>query len=1235
MSSETLLQLVQSSPEFSSLYDGLRRGFAEQMVYGVTGSLKSALLAALRERTGRPALVITATIQQAELFRADLETWLPGQDVVLFPPMEYLPFEVVAHSPEVISQRLAVLERLARGENLVVVAPAAALYRCLTPHEVFRRSLLTLAPGQAIGRDELVARLTRQGYERVDMVESKGHVAVRGEIVDFFPLASEYPLRVAFWGDEIDEIRRFDPATQRTVERVEWVTVGPAREFILPEGGVEQAIARIRRELTEAVARLRRIQAREAESRAEAEAAEPAAGEEAGAGRSGRGRRRRKDAPRLPLDAVDAAQKLEERVEGHLAKLEEQIYFPGLEQYATFFYDQLETLIDYFPERPLILVDEPARIRDASVEAEGREADRQAAMMERGHLLPGQLGLYLNFQALLQRCRQGSALYFSALGRGIPGIRPANEVGLSVTAVQEFHGQWPLFEEELKRWKKQGYRIVILVGTEDRQRRIRELLQEADVESGAGAPGSPVALPLPGAVWVGVGTVDSGFLWPGQRLVVVTDREIQGRQRRRRRGVVQTAAAASSRHAARISSYQDLQVGDYVVHATHGIGRYLGVRSETILGVTRDYLVIQYEGSDQLKIPTEQVNQIQKYIGAEGHEPKLNRLGGGEWAKVKSRVKESIREMAAELLRLAALRETLPGTAFPPDTPWQREFEDAFPYEETPDQLKAIAEIKADMEKPRPMDRLLLGDVGYGKTEVALRAAFKAATAGKQVAILVPTTILAQQHYATCKSRFEGFPINVAVLNRFKSPKEQAEILRGLADGTIDIVIGTHRLLSDDVKFKDLGLLIVDEEQRFGVAHKERIKQLRASVDVLTLSATPIPRTLHMAMVGLRDMSIITTPPEDRYPVETFVAEYDDALVQDAIGRELARGGQVFYVHNRIQTLDEVAARLHRLVPEARIAVAHGQMPEDRLEKIVLDFMDGEYDVLVATTIIENGIDMPQVNTIIVEDADHLGLSQLYQLRGRVGRSNRLAYAYFLYRRDKVLTEASEKRLKAIKDFTELGSGFKIAMRDLEIRGAGNLLGPEQHGFIVSVGFDLYCQLLEEAVRELKGEPAPEPEMQPNIELHVDAFISDQYVPDARQKIDAYKRIIAVRTLEDVEDVADELFDRFGSLPDPVKNLLDIARLRVHCSRLGITSISQMRDRVTVKFLPSAARAVPLDRLAMLGRRPEFRGRIEPRSRSATSFVVKVGGLDPRSLLRTLLLLMEQLSAEVAQTAAR
>ncbi|HWI62114.1 MAG TPA: transcription-repair coupling factor, partial [Symbiobacteriaceae bacterium] len=960
MAAESLISLLTGAPEFVSLLDGIKRGFPDQMVYGVSASLKTFIMSALHSQTGRPCLVVTSSMGQAERIREDLTTWLPEADVVSFPPMEYMPFEVVAHSPEVVGQRLYVLERLARGETPIIVAPAAALYRSLTPRQVFAGALLTLKSGLALGRDALVARLVRQGYERVDMVESKGHVAVRGEIVDVFPLSSDYPLRVAFWGDEVDEIRQFDPASQRTIEKVNAVSIGPAREFILPPGDLTGAAERIRHDLDQTVARLRRLRAKQEAM----EAPDPALDE--AAPKKGKGK---KAIPKALFDAGDASSKLQERVESHLAKLDEGIYFEGLEQYANFFYDHLESLLDYFPSRPLVLVDEPARIRDASGEAELRDADRQTTMMEKGGLLPGQLGLYLNFNELLVRFRQTTAIHFSALGRGVPGIHPQNEVGISATPMQEFHGQWPLFHEELQRWRKQNYRVVVLAATADRQQRLRDLMKDADIQSG-GSTGGLVPAPMQGATWVGVGSLEGGFQWPGLRVVVVSDGEVFGRVKKRRRalagpaGQTSSGAGPSSREVARVVSYQDLKIGDYVVHATHGIGKYLGVQSETILGSTRDYLVIKYEGTDRLKIPTEQVDQVQKYVGAEGHEPRLNKLGGSEWAKVKNRVKESIREMAAELLRLAAIRESTPGYPYPPDTVWQKEFEDAFPYEETPDQLKAVQEIKKDMETGQAMDRLLLGDVGYGKTEVALRAAFKAASDGKQVAILVPTTILAQQHYGTCKSRMEGFPLNLAVLNRFKSTKEQNEILKGLADGTIEVVVGTHRLLGEDVKFKDLGLLVVDEEQRFGVQHKERIKQMRSNIDVLTLSATPIPRTLHMAMVGMRDMSVITSPPEDRYPVETFVAEYDEELIRDAIGRELSRGGQVFFVHNRVQDIDKVASRIQKLVPEARIAIGHGQMKEDRLEQIVLDFLEGEYDVLVATTIIENGIDIPQVNTI-------------------------------------------------------------------------------------------------------------------------------------------------------------------------------------------------------------------------------------------------------------------------------
>jgi transcription-repair coupling factor (superfamily II helicase) len=1217
-----LVDLLQETTEYQSLAEGLRRGLSEQMVYGVTASFKSFLAAGLRAGTGRPCLVVTATQQAAERFREDLATWLPEQEAVLFPPMEYFPFEVVAHSPEVVGQRLAVLQRLAAGENLIVVAPAAALYRALTPRSVFQGALLTLETEMTLDRDDLVARLVRKGYERVDMVESKGQVAVRGEVVDLFPLASDQPVRVAFWGDVIDELRIFDPVTQRTLEKVQRVTVGPAREFIVPAGDLSPAISRIRQDLAAAVKRLEKL--RPAPPVEEMPPEEPPK-------KKGR---KKAGVNAVIFEPVDSVQKLTERVEGHLAKLTEGIYFEGLEQYANFFYEKLETLLDYFETPPIVLVDEPARIRETSSEQESRDTERQVSMLEKGNLLPGQLGLYLNAQELFHQVKRHTGIYFSALGRGVPGLRPQNEVGITATAMQEFHGQWPLFQEELARWKKQNYRIIILAATDERKDRLRQTLADAGYEStaGEGAPGAP----LKGAIWIGRGTLEGGFQWPGQRLVVVTDGEIYGRPKKRRRPVaVATQENQSNREIAKIASYQDLKIGDYVVHVVHGIGKYMGVQTETVLGATRDYLVIKYEGTDRLKIPTEQIDQIQKYIGAEGHEPRLNKLGGSEWSKVKNRVKESVREMAAELLKLAAYRETLPGHAFSPDTVWQKEFEDAFPYEETPDQLKSIREIKADMEKPRPMDRLLLGDVGYGKTEVALRAAFKAAMDQKQVAFLVPTTILAQQHYTTIKNRMEGFPLNVAVLNRFKSAKEQQQILKGLADGTIDIVVGTHSLLSEHVRFKDLGLLIIDEEQRFGVQHKERIKLLKQNVDVLTLSATPIPRTLHMALVGLREMSVITSPPEDRYPVETFVAEYDEELIRDAIGRELARGGQVFFVHNRVQSIEKVARKIQELVPEARVSVAHGQMKEDRFERVLLEFLEGETDVLVATTIIESGVDIPTVNTIIVDDADHLGLAQLYQLRGRVGRSNRLAYAYFLYRRDKSLTEVAEKRLRAIKEFTELGSGFKIAMRDLEIRGAGNILGPEQHGFIMTVGFDLYTQLLEEAVLELKGEAPPPKEMQPVVELQVDAFLPDSFIPDARQKIEAYKRITSIRKVADVEEVALELTDRFGTLPDPVKNLLDIAALKVEAATLGITAISQTRDQVTIKFLPGAGDRIAPDRYTLLNRKPEFKGRIAvPRGVKVNAFTLSVRDLTGRSLMRTLRALMAQL-AEYAFAGAR
>ncbi|BDG62014.1 transcription-repair coupling factor [Caldinitratiruptor microaerophilus] len=1199
MLAETLLDLLHQAPEFHTLLEGLKKGYTEQLVYGLSGSMKSFLVAGLRRETGRPVLVVTSSTQQAERMREDLATWLPGQEALVFPPMEYVPFEVVARSPEVAGQRLAVLERLALGENLVVIAPAPALLRTLLPRRIFQAALTRVRLGGDLDVRSFAAALSRRGYERVEMVEAGGQFAVRGDILDVWPLTADSPLRIETEWDRIARLTRFDPVSQRSTAEVEEALVGPAREFILPEQ-VEDALGRIRQELEQTVARLQRRYEREVRQ----------AREKAEEFLRGEGAERLRETFFKP---EDLASRLRERVESHLERLAAGVDFEGSDLYAPYFYPEAATLLDYFARPPLVVVDEPARLREAATDLDRQGQERQITHLERGGLLPGQLGLYLSYEAFLGRLRRWQSIHLSLLLRKVQGLEPQHTVAVTGRPMQEFHGQWPLFTEELNRWRQQHYRVFAVASTTERQQRLKTALLDSGVPPALAEPqlsldgnlGWPQ--PAPGQVSVAAGSLEAGFLWPGLRLAVVTDGEIYGRTKKRRR--VQPSPAG--REGMRLTSFQDLNVGDYVVHKAHGIGRYLGVQSETILGVTRDYIVIQYEGTDRLKIPTDQLDQIQKYIGTDGHEPRLSRLGGTEWSRVKARVKESIREMAAELLRIQAMRQAVPGHAFSPDTPWQREFEDAFPYEETPDQLRAAEEIKRDMEKPRPMDRLLLGDVGYGKTEVALRAAFKACADGKQVAFLVPTTILAQQHFATCTQRFAGFPIVVDVLNRFRTPREQQQVLERLARGEIDLIIGTHRLLSDDVRFKDLGLVIVDEEQRFGVQHKEKLKRLRAMVDVLTLSATPIPRTLHMALVGLRDISTIATPPEDRYPVETYVAEFDEALIRDAIERELARGGQVYFVHNRIQTIERVAARLRELVPEARFAVAHGQMKEEKLEQVMLDFLDREYDVLVATTIVESGLDIPNVNTIIVNDADHLGLAQLYQLRGRVGRSNRVAYAYFLYRKDKVLSEVAEKRLQAIKDFTELGSGFKIAMRDLEIRGAGNILGPEQHGFILSVGFDLYTQLLEETIRELKGEAPPPPEFQPTVELPVDAFLSDQYIADPRQKIEAYKRISAIRTLDEARDVYDELTDRFGSLPKPAANLLALARLRVLAADAGVTSIAQTRDRVHFKFL--IEQGPDRDVIADLNRK--YRGRLQLSVTRPPTLTLRAHGFMPEDVL--------------------
>lgn len=799
------------------------------------------------------------------------------------------------------------------------------------------------------------------------------------------------------------------------------------------------------------------------------------------------------------------------------------------------------SLSDYLAPQAMVIMDEPARVREALARVVREDPSQRTALWA--------------WPELLTAARQHAAvLHLALLPQKTRHIAPQTVTGLAVKGLAPFHGRVDMITAELKSWLERGYAVMVLMSTEERARTVRENLLEAAVPA---VYDSSLRQAAPGRLVVGVGQLTAGCEWTHARVVVATERELFGRRKKRRFN--------RSAGAAKLDHFRDLAVGDYVVHVNYGIGKYAGVETLTVGGIHRDYFLIRYGGEDKLYVPTDQADLLQKYLAPDGDMPRLHKLGGTEWQKTKARAQAATREMAGELLTLYAARQATPGYAFAPDTPWQQEFEEAFPYEETPDQLQAVREIKQDMEKPVPMDRLLCGDVGFGKTEVAIRAAFKAVMSGKQVAVLVPTTVLAQQHYQTFRDRFAGFGPVVEVISRFRSEREQRDILDRLAQGRVDVLIGTHRLLQPDVTFKDLGLLIVDEEQRFGVTQKERIKKWRTNVDVLTLTATPIPRTLHMSLVGARDMSIIETPPEDRLPVETYVVEYEQDIVREAVKREMRRGGQVYFVYNRVQSIEGMARELRAILPDVRVGIAHGQMAEEQLEQAMLNFYEGRYDVLLCTTIIENGLDVPNANTLIVFDADHFGLAQLYQMRGRVGRSYQQAYAYLTYQPDKVLSEIAEKRLEAVKEFTELGSGFKIAMRDLEIRGAGNILGAQQHGHMVSVGFEMYCRLLDDAIRELRQQPVPEVS-EPVLELHVDAYLPDQYVDDAGQKIDIYRRIAAARDTAVLDEITDELLDRFGDMPQPVVNLLAVAKLRVLAGRLGVASVVEKSDRIAVTF---------------------------------------------------------------------
>lgn len=1122
----------------------------EQLVSGLVSSARQMMVASLYKQLNQPIVIVAHNLYSAQKIEDDLVECLGKDEVLLYPANEITMTELVASSPESLAGRIEAIVKLVNGFRGITIIPYAGLRKIIPPAQLYRDAQMTVNVGDTVELQPFLERMAQLGYERTDRVETKGEMSIRGGIVDFYPLQGSVAYRIEWFDDEIDSIRTFDPEDQRTIEQMTSTTILPCRELI-------------------------------ADDQRRQSAAQQAY-----------------DFLQLQLERMtdrEAKKKLEMTISRHIDQLREGVYFQDIVNYSALLYPERHTLLDYLADDTILVLDEPIRLIETAKQAEKDEAEGHASLLEEGKSLPA-LVLSKNYESLLQT-KRFPTLYLSLFLRQIPHTQPQNIVNIACRAMQNFHGQMNVMKSEIERWEKAGYRVVLLANGKDRAERLRRILTDFNIKV-------PEIL---------MGDLQAGFEMPAIQLVVVTESEIftqkQSRSRKKPRKV---------ENAERIRSYTELKEGDFVVHVNHGIGKYVGIGTLVINGIHKDYMHILYAGGDKLSVPIEQIDMVQKYVGSEEKTPKVYKLGGSEWARVKSRARSSVQDIADDLIKLYAARQAAKGHAFESDTPYQHEFEEKFEYDETADQLRAISEIKKDMEKPQPMDRLLCGDVGYGKTEVAIRAAFKAAIEGRQVAVLVPTTILAQQHFETFTERFADYPINIKVLSRFRTKKEQTETLKGVKNGTVDIIIGTHRLLSSDVQFHKLGLLIVDEEQRFGVSHKEKIKKLKTNVDVLTLTATPIPRTLHMSMIGVRDLSVIETPPENRFPVQTYVLEYSQVLVREAIERELARGGQIYFLFNRVQGIYQMAEQISALVPEARIAVAHGKMPEQELEKTILDFLDGEFDVLVSTTIIETGVDIPNVNTLIVHDADKMGLSQLYQLRGRVGRSSRIAYAYFTYQQDKVLTEVAEKRLQAIKEFTELGSGFKIAMRDLTIRGAGNLLGAEQHGFIASVGYEMYSQMLAEEIEKRKvdmneSSPVSEQRIDTQLDLNIDAYLPADYIADSMQKIEIYKKVVGIESIEEASDLYDELLDRFGDPPQAVLNLLTVARLKVFGKQYAIQSISEQKDDIVIEVHHNQNENINGQRLLAVS--SQFEGRIKMMVTTHIKIIVRRRGLTDEQAL--------------------
>ncbi|MBQ3415926.1 MAG: transcription-repair coupling factor [Clostridia bacterium] len=1021
---------------------------------------------------------------------------------VLFTKKEVVTYDYVVESKDLPYERIEALNKIVSKNNLIVVTTIEALMQKIPSEEVLYKNIIKFKMGEIYNLEDIKRQLTNLGYSRADMIEGKGQFSIRGGILDISQTESS-GVRIEFWGDEVDSIRNFSISSQRSIGTLEKIEIYPAHEYIL-EKSIEEVCQTI-------------------------------------------------------LDN-EYTEKQQEKVDLDIEQIREGDYISKIDKYFESFYSQKSNLLDYLRKDYLIVLDEVSKIKQRSKNILENNLNLEKSLLEKEKLIPDSIRYAYNYDEIEEKFNANRQLLY--LQKNDSEVKfQAEKYEFKYREVNYYKSEIEEFFKDIRKYINEKKKVYILVNSKDKAKKLKDLLEKEEIICNIEEKLNQTIIvkSSEGIVTIGIGKISTGFqCFEIDEVVIEADDLIDGSKVKRK---LQSAAFKEGEKVV----FADLKVGDYVVHKQYGIGIYIGVNTITADNTTKDYIKIKYLNEDILYVPTNQLDSIRKYIGGDSINPKINRLGSKEWENTKAKVKKNLKEIAKDLIELYAKREKTKGFAFSPDTPWQSEFEEKFPYTETDDQLRCIEEVKSDMEAVKPMDRLLCGDVGYGKTEVAIRAAFKAVMDQKQVAYLAPTTVLASQQYQEFKERMKDFPIRVELLNRFKTKKYQDEVIRKLKLGEVDIVIGTHRLLSKDVEFKDLGLLIIDEEHRFGVRDKEKIKQYKTSVDVLTMTATPIPRTMHMSIVGVRDMSVIYEPPHNRKPVQTYVLEYDEEVIREAIIKELERSGQVFYLFNNVEHIERKANEISRLVPEAKVTFAHGQMTGSKIEEIMKDFVEGNSNVLVCTTILESGIDIPNANTIIVENADRMGLAQLYQIRGRVGRADRQGYAYITYKRDKLLTEIADKRLKAIKEFTEFGSGFKIAMRDLEIRGAGSLLGEIQSGHLEQVGYETYCKLLDEVVKEMQGIKTEE-EIDVQIDLNVTSYIPESYIQDSSQKIEVYQNIALCRNEEDIGNVIDEIIDRFGNMPEELESLIDIARIKYLCKDLNISKVAQKQDKLLLTF---------------------------------------------------------------------